>query len=100
MEKDILKKAGGLLRQRVELRYQSTEPAKAAYPLDVLRRVMRVSRSGFYAWRHRGPDNRRQAPYREVTEAHRRRRGSYGSRHMLKDWVAIATWLAVIRLTA
>ena len=45
---------------------------------------MRVSRSGFYAWRRRGPDDHRQALLREVREIHRQKRGSYGSRRMAK----------------
>ena len=43
---------------------------------------MQVSRSGFYAWRQRGPDDHRQALLRKVREIHRRKRGSYGSRRM------------------
>lgn len=50
--------------------------------MAVLCRVMQVSRSGFYAWRQRGPDDLRQALLREVREIHRRKRGSYGSRRM------------------
>lgn len=46
---------------------------------------MRVSRSGFYAWRRRGPDAHQQALLREVREIHRRKRGSYGSRRMAKE---------------
>jgi len=46
---------------------------------------MRVSRSGFYAWRRRGPDDHRQALLREVREFHRRKRGSYGSRRIAKE---------------
>jgi predicted PhzF superfamily epimerase YddE/YHI9 len=51
----------------------------------VLCRVMQVSRSGFYAWRRRGPDDHRQALLREVREIHRRKRGSYGSWRMARE---------------
>jgi transposase len=66
IEKDILKEGGGLLRQRVELRYQFIESEKATYPVAVLCRVMQVCRSGFYAWRQRAPDGQRQALHHET----------------------------------
>lgn len=53
--------------------------------MAVLCRVMQVSRSGFYAWRRRGPDDHRQALHREVRRIHRRKRGSYGSRRMARE---------------
>lgn len=53
--------------------------------MAVLCRVMQVSRSGFYAWRWRGPDNHRQALHREVRKIHRQKRGSYGSRRMARE---------------
>jgi putative transposase len=46
---------------------------------------MRVSRSGFYAWRRRSPDDYRQALLQEVREIHRQKRGSYGSRRMARE---------------
>lgn len=53
--------------------------------MAVLCRVMQVSRSGFYAWRRRGPDDHRQALLQEVREIHRQKRGSYGSRRMARE---------------
>ena len=53
--------------------------------MALLCRVMQVSRSGFYDWRRRGPDDHRQALHREVREIHRRKRGSYGSRRIAKE---------------
>lgn len=53
--------------------------------MALLCRVMQVSRSGFYDWRRRGPDDHRQALHREVRETHRRKRGSYGSRRIAKE---------------
>lgn len=47
-------------------------------------RVMGVSRSGFYAWRHRRPDERRQLLRQEIRDIHDQKRGSYGSRRMAK----------------
>lgn len=46
---------------------------------------MRVSRSGFYAWRRRdGSDPERERLLEAVKAIHRRTRGSYGSRRMAK----------------
>ena len=46
---------------------------------------MQVSRSGFYDWRRRSPDEPRQALLHEVREIHRQKRGSYGSRRMARE---------------
>lgn len=53
--------------------------------MAVLCRVMDVSRSGFYAWRQREPDEQRQCLHREVKDIHDQKRGSYGSRRMAKE---------------
>ncbi len=53
--------------------------------MAVLCRVMQVSRSGFYDWRRRGPDEARQALHHEVREIHLQKRGSYGSRRMARE---------------
>jgi len=41
-------KRGGLLREKVGMRYQSVAQEKKVYPVSMLCRVMSVSRSGFY----------------------------------------------------
>jgi len=46
---------------------------------------MQVSRSGFYAWRCRSPDDHHQALLHEVREIHCQKRGSYGSRRMARE---------------
>ena len=43
---------------------------------------MDLSRSGFYAWRQREPDEQRQCLHWEVKDIHDQKRGSYGSRRM------------------
>ena len=52
------------------------------YPIAMMCRVLGVSRSGFYAWRHRKPSNRAQQTVRLVAEiraVHKESRGTYGS---------------------
>jgi putative transposase len=51
------------------------------YPVGVLCEVLRVSRSGYYAWRGRGPSPRQQANIelsQQLQRLHRQSRGSYG----------------------
>ena len=48
MEREILKKATGLLRQGPEVRYRFIQMQSKAYPVEVLCRVMRVTRIRLY----------------------------------------------------
>lgn len=55
---------------------------KAAHPLTLLCRVLRVSRSGYYAWRCRPPSHRVQADAvltTQIRQIHATSRGTYGS---------------------
>lgn len=55
---------------------------KATYPVVILCRVLRVSPSGFYAWRHRTRSARTQADHRlrhQIVALHTASRGTYGS---------------------
>jgi len=61
---------------------------KKAYPIAVLCEVMRVSRSGYYAWRTR-EEPAREKEYRRlvplVRELHRQSYGTYGTRRIADD---------------
>lgn len=61
---------------------------KKAYPIKVLCEVMRVSRSGYYAWRTR-EESARKKEYRRlvplVRELHRQSYGTYGTRRIADD---------------
>lgn len=64
------------------MRFVFIEAEKANYPVRVLCRVLEVSRSGFYAWRGRGPSERSVADValgEAIQDAHRASRGTYGS---------------------
>jgi len=55
---------------------------KANFPVTMMCRLMRVSRSGFYAWLKRGVSQREKANERllvHIRDAFRRSRGTYGS---------------------
>jgi len=64
------------------VRFVFIEAEKAQYPIGVLCDVLQVSRSGFYAWRRRGPSARATADERlavEIAAVHKRTSGRYGS---------------------
>ncbi len=46
-------------------RYRFISAEKACYPVALLCRVLRVARSGYYAWRSR-PESRRNQANREL----------------------------------
>ena len=62
----LLKKSSGFLRERKELRFRFIDEEKAHYKIRILCRVMRVSPSGYYAWRKRGPSRREAEAKRMV----------------------------------
>jgi transposase InsO family protein len=64
------------------MRFPFIDAQKAYYPFTVLCRVLRVRRSGYYAWRNRGPSQRAQTDKllaAHITQAFHNSRGTYGS---------------------
>ena len=64
------------------MRFAFIDVEKAHYPMRILCRVLRVSRSGYYAWRMRKPSARQLEDERlrpKVVEAFELGRGTYGS---------------------
>ena len=64
------------------MRFPFIHAQKAFYPLTVLCRVLRVRRSGYYAWRNRLPSQRAQTDRllsARIGQAFRQSRGTYGS---------------------
>ncbi|MFN8620573.1 MAG: IS3 family transposase [Chloroflexota bacterium] len=85
-EREILKKAGGLLRlgDRPDpvsvFRFVAQE--RAVFPVATMCRVLGVSPSGFWAWRRRGPSERARDDAGltdRIVTIHRDSRGTYGS---------------------
>ncbi|HVC86055.1 MAG TPA: IS3 family transposase [Gaiellaceae bacterium] len=92
-EREILKKAGGLLRQGrrdpVSV-YRFIAVEKAAHSIAIMCRVLEVSRSGYHAWTQRplAPRTLEDARLTErIRELHRKRRGVYGSPRIWSDLV-------------
>jgi putative transposase len=64
------------------MRFAFIDVEKASYPMRILCRVLRVSRSGYYAWRARKPSTRALEDERlrpKIVEAFETGRGTYGS---------------------
>lgn len=64
------------------MRFQFIHDHRQAYPLTLMCRVLAVSRSGYYAWRKRGPSARKMADkvlLALIRLHHKKSRGSYGS---------------------
>eukprot|EP01012_Entosiphon_sulcatum_P053304 TRINITY_DN73348_c0_g1_i1.p1 TRINITY_DN73348_c0_g1~~TRINITY_DN73348_c0_g1_i1.p1 ORF type:complete len:105 (-),score=15.91 TRINITY_DN73348_c0_g1_i1:27-341(-) len=50
MERDLLKKSGGLLRQGVDVKFGFVAKHRGAWPLVMMCEALGASRTGFYAW--------------------------------------------------
>ncbi|MEN3748767.1 IS3 family transposase [Sphingomonas sp. HF-S3] len=57
-ERDILKKAGGLLREGLDMRFTFIAKHRGIWPVSWICEALGVSRSGFHAWLVRAPSVR------------------------------------------
>jgi putative transposase len=66
-----------------ELILRFIDAEKACFPVCMLCRVLKVSKSGYYAWKNRPPSRRCQeedaALTEKIREVHRRSREIYGT---------------------
>ncbi|HEX7930627.1 MAG TPA: IS3 family transposase [Sphingomicrobium sp.] len=104
MERDILKKAGGLFRQEPSVVFAWIDAEKAEFPITKLCQYLQVSPSGFYASRgrpestHTRTDRRLKVLIRASFDASRQR---YGSPRIHEDLIEQAERVSrkrVIRL--
>ncbi|PNY79252.1 IS3 family transposase [Deinococcus koreensis] len=80
-ERDVLKKAGGLLRQRKVRRFEFIDAHRSLFRLDVMCRMLDVTRSGYATWRGRPMSPRRAQDdvlSTEIQQIHTRTKGRYG----------------------
>jgi hypothetical protein len=63
-ERDFLKKSGGVLRERVAVKYACIARHRGEYPVRLMCRALEVSPAGFYAAQHRPPSARAQQDQR------------------------------------
>jgi transposase InsO family protein len=69
------------------MRFQFIAAEEASYPVRTLCRCLQVSRSGYYAWRHRGPSARALADVRLTAQlrlAHAESRQAYGRPRLVR----------------
>jgi putative transposase len=73
------------------MRFAFIQEHRSCWPVKVTCRVLRVSRSGFYAWCRRAPSDqaqRREALGHRIREVHEQSRANYGSPRVYKALVA------------
>ncbi|MGH8524281.1 MAG: IS3 family transposase [Gammaproteobacteria bacterium] len=92
IEREILSKAGGLVRSGDRIDplqgFEFVMANQADYPVATVCRMLGVSTSGYYAWRSRRPSARAQSDARWVERIrvlYQRSRGSYGVPRILED---------------
>ncbi len=76
------KKSGGVLCQGAAVRFQFVQEHRRTWPVGVMCRVLKVSRSGFYAWGDRPASPRAQRNERlveKIRQVHEANRRLYGS---------------------
>jgi transposase InsO family protein len=70
------------------VRFRFIEAEKANFPITLMCRCLRVSRSGYYAWRERGPSKRVRYDERlkiEIKASHKASHQRYGSPRVVRD---------------
>ena len=71
------------------------------YPLPLIRRIMTVSASGFYAWLDRPPSEREREEIRlevEIKAAHRRTRQTYGAERLQHELAEHGVRVGICRI--
>lgn len=74
------------------MRFRAIEALAGRYPVAPMCRLLRVSRSGFYAWQQRPPSAREMAYRRlskEIRSIHHEVNGIYGHRRIKAELAAM-----------
>ncbi|MGB2815539.1 MAG: IS3 family transposase [Dehalococcoidales bacterium] len=101
MERDILKKAAAYFGQGVAARYAMMKDLRLDHPIPLLRRVLSVSASGYYAWVDRPLSNRAREELRlelEIKAADQRTRQTYGPERLQHDLAEHGIRVGVCRI--
>lgn len=70
------------------MRYQAIERCRGTYPVKMMCRLLKVSTSGYYDWRHRPPSKRaldNQRLLRRISALHEDSDGVHGSPRIWED---------------
>ena len=85
------------------MRYACIDRRRDRFPVRMMCRLLRVSASGYYAWRAR-PESSRAARDRElmpeIRRVHEASKGVYGSLRVTRSWLQRACPLGATRLSA
>ncbi|MFZ2956562.1 MAG: IS3 family transposase [Candidatus Ozemobacteraceae bacterium] len=101
MERDILKKGRGVLCEGVAVRYAVISAMRLEFPITVLCRVLKVSRSGYYASQARSPSVWSKTEQRleaEIKAAHVRMRETCGPERLQWDLASHGIVVGVHRI--
>ncbi|WP_454754645.1 IS3 family transposase [Cupriavidus necator] len=87
LERDIVKKGRGVLRQGIAARYAFVKQWREVYPIKLMCRVLGVSRSGYYDWvsRPQGLTPEQERLRLAIRAAHKRTRQTYGTRRLQRE---------------
>ena len=83
------------------MRFAFIGAEKARHSVPMLCRMLKVSRSGYYAWRKRPPSSRTQQEPRleaEILAAHQRTRQTFGVERLQKDLIEHGVQVGVHRI--
>ncbi|HEX2988036.1 MAG TPA: IS3 family transposase [Chloroflexota bacterium] len=87
LERENLKKSGRVLCQGASVKFRFIDQHLQQFPVEAVCEVLRVSRSGYYAWRGRPRSNqeaRREELARKIQAVHQQSRRVYGSPRVCK----------------
>ncbi|MFC1894140.1 IS3 family transposase [Chloroflexota bacterium] len=101
MERDILKKAAAYFGEGVAARYASMKELRLHYTLPLVRRVLSVSASGYYAWQNRPLSKWSREEERlevEIRAAHKRTRQVCGAEKLQHDLAEHGIRVGVCRI--
>ncbi|WP_420820281.1 IS3 family transposase [Seongchinamella sediminis] len=87
-ERDFLPRSGNVLRKGIQVRFQMIERCRETYPVSMMCRLLKVSTSGYYDWRHRPPSKRaldNQRLLKKVVALHDDSDGVHGSPRIWED---------------
>jgi transposase InsO family protein len=74
------------------MRFAFIDTYRDQYPVELMCRVLKVSRSGYYAWRKREPSKRKMANQKLlalIKEIHQQSKGRYGSPRIYQALLAL-----------
>lgn len=88
MERDILRKAAGILASNTQLKFEFIRKRRKCYPVEKICKILGVSKSGYYYWYDRKPSKRalhNLALIKQIKMIHHRNKQRYGSPRIARE---------------